>query len=216
MDGQHAPERILGVIDSLNADVLGLQEVISPREMGMPCSMADMAGEHGYHVTFGQTMLREDSRYGNAILSKREPSDVQRHDISVPGREPRGALEVSFNYGPLTLKVVCTHLGLRKKERVSQIDALLPVVTADTTDITILMGDFNDWFGLSKIRRILRRTFGPHRAPRTFPSTFPIFSLDKIHVSPERRLASLRAMVDPATREASDHLPVLATVDIAE
>lgn len=87
------------VVDSLNADILALQEVVSPQKMGLPCTMTEIANGHGYHVVFGRTMLREDSRYGNALLSKKEPISVHRHDISVPGREPRGALEVFSSMG---------------------------------------------------------------------------------------------------------------------
>lgn len=213
-DGRFAPERILCVIDSLNADMLALQEVVSPKKAGMPCSMADIARAHGYHVTFGQTMLREDSRYGNALLSKKEPVKVNRHDISFPDREPRGALEAFFEHGDLSVKVVSTHLGLRRKERAFQIDALLSLVTADDVDATVLMGDFNDWFGLSKVRKLLHRTFGAHPSPPTFPSFFPLFSLDKIHVLPGHRRTSLTAVKSPETRKASDHIPLVSTLDL--
>lgn len=202
------------VVDSLNADILALQEVVSPKEQCEPCSMAGIAEAHGYHATFGLTMLREDTRYGNALLSKEEPIDVNRHDISVPGREPRGALEVFFRYEDMTIKVVCTHLGLRRKERLSQLDAVLSIVETDNADATILMGDFNDWFGLSRERRLLRRTFGPQPTIRTFPSFFPLFSLDKIHVWPEHLQTSVAAVRNPISRKASDHLPVISTIEL--
>lgn len=213
-DGQHAPERIMDVIDSLQADILALQEVVSPQRMGLPCSMADMASEHDYHVTFGPTMLREDSQYGNALLSRREPTGVHRHDISVPGREPRGAVEAFFSYGDLTLKVICTHLGLRQRERASQLDALLSIATTENADATIVMGDFNNWFGLSREHRLLRRQFGPQPAVRTFPSYFPLFGLDKILISPGSMRTSLAAVNTPVARKASDHLPILSTLEI--
>lgn len=213
-DGRHAPERIMAVIDSLDADILALQEVVSPQEIGMQCSMTDIANAHGYHAIFGRTMLREDSQYGNALLTKREPTSVHRHDISVPGREPRGALEAFFTYQDVTLKVVSTHLGLRQKERAAQLEAVLAIVTAEDADATILMGDFNTWFGLGKEQRLLRRQFGTQPTVRTFPSYFPLFSLDKIHVLPSRMRTSLDAVKTPASRKASDHLPILSTITL--
>lgn len=214
MDGQHAPARIFQVIDDLNADILALQEVVSPQRIGVTCSLTQLANDHGYHVTFGQTMMRADSRYGNALLSKEEPASVRRHDISFSGREPRGALETRFHLGGITLKVISTHLGLRNKERAIQLDTLLPLLQDDTVDATLVMGDFNDWFAFSTMRRHLKKTFGAQPTPRTFPSSFPLFSLDRIHMSPGRRLASLSAMKTAHTRHASDHLPLLATIDV--
>lgn len=216
MDGRYDPARILAAIDSLNVDMLALQEVVSPNKHDMPCSLTELADAHGYHATFGQTMLRTDSRYGNALLSKKAPTDIIRHDISYTGREPRGALEAFFSYGELTLKVICTHLGLRRKERASQMATLLPIITDDDADVTMLMGDFNDWFGFSRMRRLMHRTFGVQPTPRTFPSRFPIFSLDQIHVLPGNRLTSLHAVKDESHREASDHLPLQAIIDIRD
>lgn len=214
MDGKYAPERIMEVVDALDADILALQEVVSPHQAGMPCSMADIAGAHGYHVTFGRTMLQEDTRYGNALLSKPEPAEVVRHDISFPGREPRGALEAFFDYGGVTVKVVATHLGLRRRERAFQVDALLSIIETDNADATILMGDFNEWFGKSRVRKTLRQVFGRRPTIRTFPSRFPIFALDKIHVSPGHLQTDLSAVNDPASRKASDHLPIVATLNL--
>ena len=46
--------------------------------------------------------------------------------------------------------------------------------------------------------------------PRTFPSSIPIFSLDRVWVAPKTRLRRVWVHRTSAARVASDHLPVLA------
>jgi endonuclease/exonuclease/phosphatase family metal-dependent hydrolase len=78
-----------------------------------------------------------------------------------------------------------------------------------------LMGDFNDWVPLSRIERTLSRYLGPPSRARSFPAGFPLLPLDRIWVYPRRLLLELRAMDTPLTRQASDHLPVLARLRLA-
>jgi endonuclease/exonuclease/phosphatase family metal-dependent hydrolase len=213
-DRRSDPQRIFRVIAALDADILALQEVVSPREAGAACSMREVAAELGYHVTFGQTLLREDTRYGNGLLSRVAPEHVERHDLSVPGREPRGALECRFRLNGLKVKTVTTHLGLKRRERTAQLERLGPLLGGDDADATLLMGDFNDWFAWSGLRRNLNALAGPQPAPRTFPSTRPLLALDRILVMPEHRLVSLSALKDAGAAGASDHLPLLARIDL--
>ena len=61
----------------------------------------------------GPTILRGDGHYGNALLTSRPVGDIRRLDLSVPGREPRGALDVTIAVRRgKTVRVVVTHLGL--------------------------------------------------------------------------------------------------------
>lgn len=216
MDGKRDPNRILEAIDQVGADMLAVQEVTSPCKAGEPCTLTGLAGNHGYHVTFGHTMLRQDSHYGNALLSRREPTRVLRHDLCYPEREPRGALEVWFSYGGVKIKTVATHLGLHPKERAYQMDMLFPRLAARDADVVIFLGDFNDWYAWSSVRRRIRGIFGPQPQPRSFPSIFPVLALDKIHVKPGSRLKDVSPIRTDKTKRASDHLPLVATVDISK
>ena len=56
------------------------------------------------------------------------------------------------------------------------------------------------------------------RAPRvrSFPSRFPLLSLDRIWVRPRRALRELGVHASPTARSASDHLPVWGVVDLEE
>jgi endonuclease/exonuclease/phosphatase family metal-dependent hydrolase len=213
-DNRLDPQRIFRVIAALDADILALQEVVSPQRAGSPCSLREIAAELGYHVTFGQTLLRADTRYGNGLLSRVPPERVERHDLSVSGREPRGALECRFRFNGLTVKTVTTHLGLKRRERKAQLQRLAPLLDNGDADVTLLMGDLNDWFAWSGLRRALHALAGRQPAPRTFPAGRPLLALDRILVLPKRRLLSLLPLKDGGSGVASDHLPLRAEIEL--
>lgn len=215
MDRVVSPQRVLGVAASLGPDIVALQEAVSLSRTGSPCSLTELAEAMGYHVIFGSTMLRSDSRYGNALLSKRQPEHVEYHTLECPGREPRGALEGFFDINGVPFKVLATHLGLNRQARNCQLEKLLSAFVRQDADVTLLMGDMNEWLPWGRVLRRLRGTFGGSVACRTFPSVWPALALDRIYVRPVHRLISLHAVRSPITRVASDHLPLVAEVDVS-
>jgi endonuclease/exonuclease/phosphatase family metal-dependent hydrolase len=78
------------------------------------------------------------------------------------------------------------------------------------------MGDLNEWFPPGRPARWLHRHFGWGPAPPTFPSTFPLFALDRILVRPPAALVELRVLRSPQARIASDHLPLRATIALTQ
>ena len=54
---------------------------------------------------------------------------------------------------------------------------------------------------------------GARRAP-TFPSTFPILAIDHVFVSEAVGVEALRTPLDPLTRLASDHLPLVVELSL--
>jgi len=211
-DGAAAPRRIMDVIRTLDGDIVALQEVVSPLLAGERCSLREMADELGYNVAFGPTMSRRDSRYGNALLSKIPPARFQGHDLGCFDCEPRGAIDAIFRFGKATVRVVATHLGLKRRERIRQIRALRPLLTSGDADLALLMGDLNEWLPWGGAQRIIREIFGAAPSPRTFPSGLPLFALDRVHVRPATALVSLREERSALARKASDHLPLVAEI----
>ncbi|WP_018124048.1 endonuclease/exonuclease/phosphatase family protein [Desulfovibrio oxyclinae] len=214
-DGRSEPERIMTVIKNLNADFVALQEVVSMSRTGTPCSLGELAAGIGMDIQFGPTMFRSDSRYGNALLSRISPRQVIRHPLECFGREPRGAIEAHYDYHGLHLCVVATHLGLKRKERRCQMDAIHELVANTRADATILMGDLNEWLPWGHLPRRLSDLFGPTKTPRTFPARVPVFALDRIYIRPGGRMLSLTADRRPPARTASDHLPLVAELDVS-
>lgn len=216
LDGRHDPERIARVIEELEPDVLGLQEVES--RFGNSFDIHELnylAEETGFQAIAGTTVLRPDSHYGNALLTRHRVDEVRTHEISVLGREPRGILDVDLEVHGERLRVLVTHLGLGWRERQRQTRLLLDAVAAHPDEPVVVLSDFNEWLPWRKPLRWMHARLGRSPAPNTFPSGFPFMALDRIWVAPRRNLLKLATHASPLARWASDHLPLRAEVELS-
>jgi endonuclease/exonuclease/phosphatase family metal-dependent hydrolase len=212
-DGVRSLERIARVVRALRADIVALQEVSGGGPQGSPGDAADEMGRlTGMQVIRGFTMKRGGGDYGNLLLSRFAPSNVVQMDLAVRGREPRGALDVSFFISGARVRVIATHLGLLPGERRTQAKLLIEHVrtgAAGDEAATLLMGDINEWWALGRPLRWLHRCFeGRAHGGRTFPARWPLLALDRIWVHPKRALVAHSVFHGHETRVASDHLPV--------
>lgn len=214
MDGRRDFGRIARVIRELDADIVGLQEVDARHGAGESRfgQMECIASGSGLDVIPGPTILRDEGSYGNAILTGRRVREIRRLDLSIPGREPRGAIDADLDVAGAPVRVIVTHLGLRPGERRTQVRRLLDVLTEEPDRITIVMGDINEWLPGSRPLRWLNRHLGRSPAPRTFPALIPLLALDRIWVWPRRALLGVASHATPAARVASDHLPLRAEI----
>ena len=116
MDGVFSPERICNVLEELRADFIGIQELEDRNFRGELVSeyLARSLGMHAYR---GRTLKRRDAHYGNLLLSGDRATATRMHDISVPGREPRGVIECEYDVAGGRIRVLVSHFGLRTHER---------------------------------------------------------------------------------------------------
>lgn len=208
-DGRTDRERIIRVVKELDVDVLALQEVrYRPEERG---HLLDALGEvMEAEVVEGMTLRNERGHYGNALLSRLPIREIRRFDISVPNREPRGAIDVLLALDGKALQVVATHLGLRPLERRRQIRQLLGLLEGSSTaSLKVLLGDLNEWFLWGRPNRWLERVFESTPAPRTFPARRPVFALDRLWAAPRSSIRRIYAYRSELARQASDHLPLV-------
>lgn len=212
-DGQENPKRIASVLHELDADIIALQEV--GYTSGEPGNLLEYLGEAiEARVIEGITLQDERGHYGNAVLSRLPVSAIDLHDISIAGREPRGAIELILQVRDRVIQVLATHLGLRPGERREQVEKLIPLFATSSADIKILMGDLNEWFLWGRPLRRLHRVFGNTPAPATFPAHWPWLALDRLWVQPLSVIDSLQAHRSPTTKTASDHLPLVAELRV--
>lgn len=214
-------EPIASVLRGLDADIVGLQEVLSSEQVPQPGQLERLADATGRVAVAGATLVEEDTRYGNGLLLRHPPLEVRRHDLSVPGAEPRGALEVVLDGRRLTpawpgpVRVVTTHLGLRRRERGRQIARLVELVSeSNPAPLLALMGDTNEWRPrpFPDPLRVLEGPLLPVPIRRTFPARSPLVALDRIWVDPGAQLLHSGVERGREARRASDHLPVFADV----
>ncbi|MNT89055.1 hypothetical protein D3C72_2297170 [compost metagenome] len=78
------------------------------------------------------------------------------------------------------------------------------------------MGDFNEWrLGPGSALTRLESVFGPLPAPiPSYPARMPVLSLDRIMANRADLIAEMAVHDTPLARKASDHLPLLARIDL--
>ena len=208
-DGEQSVQRCAAVLEEIDADLVALQEVESNPGHEFD-ALTTLARATGSRAIAGTTMKLDNSDYGNALLTRLPHSEVRHHDLSVPGREPRMAMDLTFDIDGGRLQLVATHLGLRPAERREQVQRLLKVFDTVVHDIVVLAGDLNEWWLWGRPLRALHRLFPetPHR--RSWPARVPLLALDRIWVSPRQVLCGLATHRSPLARQASDHLPLVA------
>jgi endonuclease/exonuclease/phosphatase family metal-dependent hydrolase len=208
-DRRYDPDRIRDVIRELDADIVALQEVDSPDQHGL--ELAHWFGEEtNLRVVAGPTLMERKGHHGNAVLLRCEHRNVQLVDLSLPGREPRGAIDMNVSWGRDNVQLIATHLGLRPRERRIQIERLLERVVAPRC---MLMGDLNEWWIWGHPLRWIKAMFGHAPALPTFPAFRPVLPLDRIWIRPGTILRKLSVHRTARSAYASDHLPLKAVVE---
>jgi endonuclease/exonuclease/phosphatase family metal-dependent hydrolase len=216
IDRRCDPPRIARLIQQSRADIVGLQEVdLAFRAERRSHQLDDLAEATGLSAIAGPTIGGIEARFGNALLTRGKINRVEFHDLSVLRREPRGLIDANIGVHGTTVRVLVTHLGLRMNERRRQTQSLLKILSdgAGATDLTLLMGDINEWRPRGFAPYSLDKILGKAPAPRTFPAMFPVFSLDRIWVKPVRALKEIKIPDHELAQVSSDHRPVLAIVD---
>ena len=209
-DGEAAPQRISEVLEEIGADLVALQEVGADFHPGPAVDQFDfLARATDMRAIAGPTLADGRARYGNALLTRLELKRVEQIDLSVSGREPRGAIKAVIETSAGPLRVLATHLGLRAKERWMQSQTLAQHLGDRHNESgVVVLGDLNSVSGSSLAPLCSRMGRLPGR--RTYPARSPFLPLDRIWVRPGSWLGDLRVHRSPLARAASDHLPLVA------
>jgi endonuclease/exonuclease/phosphatase family metal-dependent hydrolase len=216
IDAKFAPDRIAEVVRGLDVDIVGLQEVGWHHRGEIGLDQFDYLGRHtGMQAIAGPTKHSERAHYGNALLVRVPVEDVRPLDLSLPHREPRGAIDADIRIGGTLVRVIAAHLGLDPWERNAQITRVLNLIGKHPERPTVFMGDLNEWRGRSPRIRRLEHCFEDCAAPRSFHARMPTLRLDRIFVSSGLALSRYEVVRTQLTRRASDHLPVRATLALA-
>lgn len=226
LDRRVQPERIVKVLDEVDADIIALQEVLWVHGAESSEDQAHhLARELGYDFRLGENRRLRGNAYGNVVLSRFPLVDSRNHDISVTGREQRGCLRVDIDlHGRQLLHIYNVHLGTSYTERRSQARMLLQedvLKNGDHIGPRVLLGDFNEW-----TRGLTSKLLNDHfrsadirihiGRKRTYPGFMPLLHLDHIYFDQSLALESASLHRSRTALVASDHLPVIADFRIKE
>ena len=232
-DRRRRPDRVLHVLQEIDADVVALQEAdkrMGGRGSAVPHELID---EHGMYkpVHLGvrhrrpfenarkhaEKLLKVSTRnigwHGNAILVKHHVGVLDCAALELPTLEPRGAVIAELLINEKPLRVVGMHLDLSGLWRKRQLRAILEAISRRAHKMpTVLMGDTNEWRTEAGCLRELNGEF--HIAPTgmSFHARHPVAALDRIIVHKDLNIEAAGVHMSAAARRASDHLPIWARV----
>ncbi len=206
-DAARDPARCFDLIRDVDADVVALQEVEG-------VDWERLAEQSGYRVFVQRTGSGD---FGNALLARHPLRGVEALDLSLSGRERRGAIDAVVDTPLGALRVVTAHLGLRGYERRRQAERLASHLRAKNAALpTALLGDLNDWTPWGGQLAPLARAVGPLSRVRTFPSRRPVLALDRAALRAPGVHPHVAAVRRAPARTASDHLPLRLELRIAD
>jgi endonuclease/exonuclease/phosphatase family metal-dependent hydrolase len=218
-------------LSALNPDFVFLQEVQGEhrrrekRINAWPDSpqFEYMAEEIWPHFLYAKNAVYESGHHGNAILSKYLFNQFENINLSSINRASRSILHGQIKIAgepPITVHLLCVHLGLFKAERASQCRALMQRISeaVPENEPLLMAGDFNDWrHHLSDLlaeKLNIREAFfslkGEHA--RSFPAIKPTLCVDRIYYR-GMRVVEVQCLQGKPWRMLSDHVPLLARFD---
>lgn len=214
--GRQDPETVARVIESSEADVIGLQEVSRGWLINGSTDLVTwLSYRLGMQVHFQGT---GDPVWGNALLSRYPILEFGHSDL--PGEGTligRGYLWARIDAGmPEALLLINTHLHqveVEPEPRIRQVQAILDFWDGRTN--TFVIGDLNARPGTEEMELFTRAGFTDSWAEAgdgaglTYISSDPFQRIDWIWHTPS---LTARAVEVPSTT-ASDHLPVVGTFE---
>jgi endonuclease/exonuclease/phosphatase family metal-dependent hydrolase len=220
LDRRVRPERIAAVLAGVGADVVALQEVIGPGLSG-PGHAELIGAALGMGWVMAPTRELRRHHFGNVVLSRYPIRDHAQLDLSWKTCEPRGCQRVGIDLGPgRQLFVYNVHFGTALLERRYQANRLAAwVQSRRPAGPKLVLGDFNEW-SRGLVRDVLADRLEsvdlyPHlKRRRTYPGFFPLLHLDHIYFDGDIEVRRIELPRTRRTMVASDHLPLVADIEI--
>lgn len=213
-DRLRRPERILDVLNEIDADVVALQEAdkrFGAKESALPVEMIARCT----HYVPVKLSPRDHGLgwHGNAILV-RDGIEVTGHaHVDLPTLEPRGAVIADLKIAGAPLRVVGMHLDLSGLQRRRQARAIMDAVACREAMPCVLMGDLNEWTRTGGCLRDFAHHYRMAQTGPSFHARRPMARLDRIMVGNGLKVTSSGVHHSVKTRHASDHLPIWAVVE---
>lgn len=226
LDRRVSPGRIAEVIAETNADVIGLQEVLSISGGPPEADQAEyLARALNMNYVMGDVRSLRGGMYGNLVLSRLPVHSHCKFDLSIPGREQRGCVRTDVDLGTANpLHLFNFHLGTAFLERRLQAKLLIESQVIRSPELAgprVVVGDFNEW-----TRGLVSKTLAAEfrgadirlhlKDKWTYPGVFPVLHLDHIYYDEALVVEHVALHRTRKALVASDHLPLLADFVVKE
>lgn len=223
-DGVHSPTRVAEVIARAAPDVVALQELdIGQSRSGSVHQPDYLAAQLKMFAHFTPARACNEGHYGNAILTRHPFSVFSEGGLRRRRDEERAVQWLKVQLGGFEMSVMNTHLSIRFRDRLLQIEQLLGaewLAKAEREVPLVICGDLNS-SQFSPVYRRLRKDLvdaqraNGSRALPTWPSRLPFLRIDHLFTSPNLRVVRCEVFRDALSMVASDHLPLLAELSYA-
>jgi len=220
-DRRRKPERIIDVLNELDADIIALQEAdrrFGPRHALLPDWLLEQHSD--YRAVPLPTRIESMGWHGNALLVRNACEATASDVLHLPCLEPRGAVMAELDMGPARIRVMGMHLDLSGLWRRRQAAAVVHQVehwqTQSPAAADILMGDLNEWSARRGCLADFMRHFDIAPSGRSYHATRQVAALDRIMWRGALDLLDTGVHLTPVSRRASDHLPIWARFRITD
>jgi len=222
LDRKYRPDRISETISHYNPDVVMLQEVDDGCKRSARDRQVDMLGEMlgmRHRTWFSNVSTGCGGSYGNAILSRFPLRNATNIDLTVPFKKRRSVVHAECDINGRTVHVANMHLGLFGPERKAQLrkflGAMNHILEHEDDEPMVVGGDLNDVWGTLGPKVLAPAGFSSVARPlRTFPAYAPMRALDGFYLHGRARLVSMRRSRLDVAKRASDHLPLIADLEL--
>lgn len=219
VDGRLDLARIAKVIESVEPDVIALQEVDqNARRTGAVDQPAELARLTGMQVVFGANIELQGGHYGNAVLTRWPIVHSENHLLpNVDDGEQRGVLLVDVAPPQqAAVRLLATHLDHRRdeRERLASAKMINRLIEKHGEQPAVLAGDLNAT-PESQTLSELRKAWTPvNEAPLpTIPVARPARQIDFVLYRPAGRWRVIEVRVlEEAV--ASDHRAIFAVIEL--
>lgn len=216
-DRRYRLERIMQAIDAESPDIVCLQEVDRNVRRSKFDNQPALLMEWFQPVAhlFQFNVKVRDGGYGNLLLSRWPFRTHHQISLTRHQRKPRGAQMAVIDSPSGPFHLTHWHLGLSERERDWQVRHVLEhhLYRESVAFPAMIVGDFNDW--RNKLAGGPFAVHGFHQATapqsrfRSFPAWMPVWALDKAFVRGAIEVKRAHIIRGRATRDASDHLPLV-------